>query len=713
MKTVKVMLMVLSLFLGCIYVQAQDRNKGELAQQSDFSKASAAIRQKAIRAQQEVIAHLLQALAHTRSPQDYQIGRNSLARQFIPVIEQFPREKRTKVQNNALSVLNNPELRKKVLGPELAQLDFRKDIYTQMSRTALIRPGQQQKSVQPKSGTADNATGKLKVRLKKVIMVDETNPEGGSDEIYLGAIFMDAEEKSSKKDPFHIADFNEGKYEEKKYDPHYTLKTFDVNPNQNGQTFFTHFMLFEEDGVSTMYEIVDIALDWVAGLLAANTYGASLAVKLIIDVIVTSIAADDQFPVFTHEIELNANESDFTKNYWYWVQDHGGKYELYFTWEYIAPSAQASQSLTAGEQDPLPLGKVYKGDDGIVYYTQQYGDKFYWYGEHPNGQMANVFAGQRKGNAISGRWASVPKGKAKASGQLSVEVVQTIVGPILKNKGRKGADYSTTKWLEVNPPNDMPGKGPAQFESGMGHLDGLWTGDDGGIYYLRQIGNQLYWFAQEDIPSGHPAFAQVAEGTINGDKIAMNWADIPKGMDRKMEKGIVILQKTGNHSLKNIIGPEFPATYLTRHAGGVRPICMTIDADRLSLDEHARGHSIKLNGQTIYSFQKEEEARKAFNLLTQNEMTTACRIGKGANSTQYLLSNESAPSSELQPWESCSTFLPRNLEVRKDRNGFILTAGRELYLTFNSEAEANTMKQMILKYRFGKYCKIGDFEYWR
>ncbi len=715
MKTIQLLFTGLFLLTGVLVLSAQNRNEAVQAKEVDYSQVPAAERQKAIQVQREVAAHFLQALAHSRSPQEYDLGRNSLARQLIPVIEELPTEEKIRIQERAMTILNDPGQRTKILGSQLTKLDFRKDILAQMGRTAQIRPEQQKKSVMPKSGTSNTATGKLKVRLKEVRLIDETNPEGGHDEIYLGAIFLDANEKTSKKDPFHIADFNEGdkKKEKKVYDPHYTLKTFDVNPNQNGQTFFTHFMLFEYDGTGTMYKVVDIALDWVAGALSTTTYGASVAIKLVIDVIVTAIAEDDQFPVFAHEIDLNAGTSDFTKNYWFWVKAHGGHYEVYFNWEYIAPAGQDQQALTASEQEPLPLGNIFKGDDGMVYYFREMSNKCYWYAEHPNGSMANLFIGARKGNSITGQWVSLPKGKSKSSGEISLEAQQTIIGPILKNVGRQSQDYPTTKWLPLESSAKMPGKGPAQFEGGIGNLDGMWTDDQEGIYYLRQIGNKLYWFGQEDTPSGTPGFAQIAEGTINGEKIAMNWWDVPKGANKNLKNGIVILQITNSNTLKNILGPDFSAKYLTRHADLVRPSCRVFETDQLTMEEKSRGHFIQLNGQALYSFYDQEEARKAFNFLTKNEITSACRIGEGKNRTTYFLSDGRAPQTQQEDWEVCSFFMLRNLEIRKTREGYILSAGRDLYLVFDSEAEANTMKHMIKKYGFSKYCKIGEFEYWR
>jgi hypothetical protein len=58
-------------------------------------------------------------------------------------------------------------------------------------------------------------------------------------------------------------------------------------------------------------------------------------------------------------------------------------------------------------------------------------------------------------------------------------------------------------------------------------LSGVWNCDDSGIYYLRQLGNTLWWYGESD-PT-NPSWSNVARGTISGNTIQMDWADVPKG----------------------------------------------------------------------------------------------------------------------------------------------------------------------------------------
>ncbi len=62
---------------------------------------------------------------------------------------------------------------------------------------------------------------------------------------------------------------------------------------------------------------------------------------------------------------------------------------------------------------------------------------------------------------------------------------------------------------------------------GAVNLTGVWRCDDGGLYYIRQIGNNIYWYGEKSPRS--PLWSNVAYGIKRGNKIELNWADVPKG----------------------------------------------------------------------------------------------------------------------------------------------------------------------------------------
>lgn len=58
-------------------------------------------------------------------------------------------------------------------------------------------------------------------------------------------------------------------------------------------------------------------------------------------------------------------------------------------------------------------------------------------------------------------------------------------------------------------------------------LTGVWNCDDKGVYYLKQIGSNIYWYGEQKPNSPH--FTNIAYGTFNGDTLTLKWVDVPKG----------------------------------------------------------------------------------------------------------------------------------------------------------------------------------------
>jgi hypothetical protein len=68
----------------------------------------------------------------------------------------------------------------------------------------------------------------------------------------------------------------------------------------------------------------------------------------------------------------------------------------------------------------------------------------------------------------------------------------------------------------------------------VGELTGAWEGDDRGMYWIRQVGDCVWWFGTEvkDLEPGtlgHPGFANVASGRVDGNRIDVEYADLPLG----------------------------------------------------------------------------------------------------------------------------------------------------------------------------------------
>jgi hypothetical protein len=76
-------------------------------------------------------------------------------------------------------------------------------------------------------------------------------------------------------------------------------------------------------------------------------------------------------------------------------------------------------------------------------------------------------------------------------------------------------------------------------------LTGVWNCDDGGKYYIRQLGNKIWWYGESNPNS--PGWSNVMYGTINGNTINGNWADVPKG--GSLNNGIMKLMIESNNKM--------------------------------------------------------------------------------------------------------------------------------------------------------------------
>jgi len=75
-------------------------------------------------------------------------------------------------------------------------------------------------------------------------------------------------------------------------------------------------------------------------------------------------------------------------------------------------------------------------------------------------------------------------------------------------------------------------------------LTGTWAGDDAGVYYLRQLGDQVWWLGMSGL--GEPLvdrgsdWTNVYRGTLSGDTVTGTYADVPQG--KIQDKGPVVMK---------------------------------------------------------------------------------------------------------------------------------------------------------------------------
>lgn len=91
-------------------------------------------------------------------------------------------------------------------------------------------------------------------------------------------------------------------------------------------------------------------------------------------------------------------------------------------------------------------------------------------------------------------------------------------------------------------------------------LTGRWRANDDAIYYVRQIGDQLWWYGEQN-PT-QPNFSNVFVGTISGATISGSWVDVPKG--GATSSGFLKLRIVNLRRLERIDGSNFSGSVWTR-----------------------------------------------------------------------------------------------------------------------------------------------------
>src|SRR6476620_8095612 len=91
-------------------------------------------------------------------------------------------------------------------------------------------------------------------------------------------------------------------------------------------------------------------------------------------------------------------------------------------------------------------------------------------------------------------------------------------------------------------------------------LNGYYEGDDGGAYFIRQVGDKVYWFGED--PKG--GWANVLVGTVSGNKITARFWDVPKGKTKGMGEITFEIQAGGASLVKGSSSTPFGTRTLTK-----------------------------------------------------------------------------------------------------------------------------------------------------
>lgn len=102
-------------------------------------------------------------------------------------------------------------------------------------------------------------------------------------------------------------------------------------------------------------------------------------------------------------------------------------------------------------------------------------------------------------------------------------------------------------------------------------ITGKWNGNDGGNYYLRQIGNEVWWFGSNIFKANGEfnTFSNVFSGIKKGLTVDGDWQDVPLGDTNSKGKISLILDPNGEKMTKKSATGGFGGTEWTKKCPNV------------------------------------------------------------------------------------------------------------------------------------------------
>jgi hypothetical protein len=107
-------------------------------------------------------------------------------------------------------------------------------------------------------------------------------------------------------------------------------------------------------------------------------------------------------------------------------------------------------------------------------------------------------------------------------------------------------DEASGGWGHVNADDFSFNRAPRPPVAMTTDLTGRWSCNDGGTYFLRQTGSELWWYGQS--ADGGATWSNVFHGQIKGNQVIGRWADVPHG--RLQNAGEMSVEIVGSHRLR-------------------------------------------------------------------------------------------------------------------------------------------------------------------
>ena len=356
-------------------------------------------------------------------------------------------------------------------------------------------------------------------------------------------------------------------------------------------------------------------------------------------------------------------------------------------------------------------GKTYLDNLGGIYYVREIENEVFWFAEHPGRNYAHVFKGKKQGNKIIGKWWDVPKFGMKGSGNLELLVKES--GRAL-NKSNQTGGFGATNWssTDINRHlNQLPRKATASFqEYDSGNLTGAWNSDDGGKYYVRQLGNTVVWYGEKDFKKGdQPSFANIFIGRRSGRIVTGSFVDVPKG--KIMGNGKLEFEVVGGNILKKKSGNNFGGNQWTReYAIDISKMAANIEK-AVSNKCIGFGYAISKNGSMV----KQGGGGNRVQLQDDGPLRFGSNTPKGAQSTSKTLTTIGVlklleKDNFLSPNTPIWNYLPLSWGI-SDRNIYKIRIKHLLTHTSGLRGTHDKLSSMKTYLSNGATGTFGDFEY--
>ena len=183
----------------------------------------------------------------------------------------------------------------------------------------------------------------------------------------------------------------------------------------------------------------------------------------------------------------------------------------------------------------------------------------YWIGGYENyqgrpGQRPGATQGDRPQGTLSSGQFSIPTGtlsflvgggsspqtrvellvngqpQLMASGE-NTETMRRVTWDLTPYAGGVGVirivDEASGGWGHINVDDFRVSQGVTQAPQAAQDLTGQWRANDGGTYYINQIGNTVWWYGESG--DGGATWTNVFHGTIQSNRVVGEWSDVPKG----------------------------------------------------------------------------------------------------------------------------------------------------------------------------------------